>query len=231
MTMKPEERRLLAEYADLFKIPAASYKEQPEEAYAILATFYGYPTVLENERKKFLDGLLREAAAAFGRNSLFLKFFVNAVGMQIHQINWHGRRESNEDLIRQFKWLLVGVTVLFAIGISPAWGTGRRGVEEAIRQNSVRAGIARARQRFLQGAGSGIVEAIVQKGATRFPVGAALVALGIIAYYGMERRMNAIREIMSERFEDNLATEEELNKISNASFMKILEESLGEYWK
>ncbi|WP_372575188.1 hypothetical protein [Ruegeria jejuensis] len=99
------------------------------------------------------------------------------------------------------------------------------------RKNSVRAGLARAKQRLLQGAGSGIIEAIVQKGATRIPVGAALVALGVIAFYGMERRMNIIRETITERFESDLATEQELDEISNASFADILKESVGEYWK
>lgn len=88
----------------------------------------------------------------------------------------------------------------------------------------------RAKQRLLQGAGSGIIEALTTKVATRIPVGAALVALGVIGYYAMERKMNQIREKMTERFEAGLATEAELDQISNANFTDIVTESVGAYW-
>ena len=142
---------------------------------------------------------------------------------------WIGRLDSNEELIRTFKWLLVGATILSLLGISPVMGSARRGVEESIRQNSVRAGVQRAKQRLLQGAGSGIIEALTTKVATRIPVGAALVALGVIGYYAMERKMNQIREKMTERFEAGLATEAELDQISNANFTDIVTESVGAY--
>ena len=42
--------------------------------------------------------------------------------------------------------------------------------------------------------------------------------------------MNQIREKMTERFEAGLATEVELDQISNANFTDIVTESVGAYW-
>lgn len=230
MSLTSQERRLLVEYGDLFRIRSGNYAGQEEEAFYIFALLYALPSVEGAERRRYRDGVLRETDKLFGQNSRFFTGVSLVIADDIVQPAWIGRLESNEELIRAFKWLLVGATILSLLGISPVMGSARRGVEESIRQNSVRAGIQRAKQRLLQGAGSGIIEALTTKVATRIPVGAALVALGVIGYYAMERKMNKIREKMTERFEAGLATEAELDQISNANFTDIITESVGAYW-
>lgn len=230
MSLTSQEKRLLVEYGDLFRINAGHYAGQEEQAFYIFALLYALPSVEGAERRRFRDGVLRETDKLFGQNSRFFAGVLLAISDDIAQPAWICRLESNKELIKTFKWLLVGATILSLLGISPAMGSARRGVEESIRQNSVRAGIQRAKQRLLQGAGSGIIEALTTKVATRIPVGAALVALGVIGYYAMERKMNHIREKMTERFEAGLATEAELDQISNANFTDIVTESVGAYW-
>lgn len=231
MSLTAQEQRLLIEYAEVFSIRPGDYSNNEEEAYHILATLYGFPSIERDyEKRRFQAGLVTEVIDVFGDNSRFFQRVIEFFAMYNVQPAWFSGRESNDELIREFKRLLVGATVLMALGISPVGGSARRGVEESIRQGSVRAGVLRARQRLLQGAGSGIIEALTQRVATRFPVGAAIVALGVIAYFAMERRMNEIREIMTERFEADLATEEELDQISNASFVDVVMETVDAYW-
>lgn len=43
--------------------------------------------------------------------------------------------------------------------------------------------------------------------------------------------MNNIRETLTERFEAGLATEEELDEISNANFSDVMQEAFGGYWE
>lgn len=231
MSLTSQEQRLLIEYGDLFRIRPGSYSGQEDQAFYILALLYALPSVEGRDRKKYRDGILGEAANLFGQESRFFSAVSSIIADDLVQPGWLGRLDSNVELIRTFKWLLVGVTILYALGISPAWGSGRRGVEEAIRQNSVRVGLEKAKQRLFLGAGSGIAEALVSKVGTRIPVGAALVMLGIVGYYAMERKMNQIREKMTDRFEAGLATEEDLDEISNSNFSIIIQEAVGEYWK
>ena len=230
MSLTSQERRQLVEYGDLFRIRPGDYAGQEEEAFYIFALLYSLPSVEGADRRRYRDGVLRETDKLFGQSSRFFTGVTLVIADDIVQPAWIGRLDSNEELIRTFKWLLVGATILSLLGISPVMGSARRGVEESIRQNSVRAGVQRAKQRLLQGAGSGIIEALTTKVATRIPVGAALVALGVIGYYAMERKMNQIREKMTERFEAGLATEAELDQISNANFTDIVTESVGAYW-
>lgn len=71
---------------------------------------------------------------------------------------------------------------------------------------------------------------MTERMATRFPIGIALVAAATIAFFAMEVRIEKIRGIMNERFEADLATKEELEKISNANIMDLIKEKLDEYW-
>lgn len=231
MSLSKQEKRLLVEYGALFNINPGTYAEKEEQAFYILALLYALPSVEGGQRKSYRDDILKETIRLFEVSSQFFLGVHRVIADNIVQPAWMDRLDTNEELIRTFKWLLVGATVLSMLGISPVAGSARRGVEESIRQSSVRAGIERAKQRLMQGAGSGIVEALTAKVATRIPVGAVLVALGVVAYYAMERKMNQIRVKMTERFESGLATEAELDKISNANFVDIIKEAVGAYWK
>lgn len=147
------------------------------------------------------------------------------------QPKWFSRRKTNAELIKQFKYLLVGTTALSIVGISPIGGNIRKGVEDTIKVGgSIQKGIEAAKKRLLMGAGSGIVEAFTTRFATRFPVGLAFVAALSIAYMGMLEKMEGIRMEMMERFGAGLATRAELDQIQNASFFEIVEQGLEGYW-
>lgn len=232
MALTTQEQRLLIEYGQIFNISPPQYEGQEEEAYYILVMLYGLFAIDDKyDRQKYRDAILNETKNKFGQTGPFFGRVIRTISFHISQKNWFSPRESNTDLIQTFKYLLIGITALSLLGVSPTLGSIRRGAEESIRKGTVRAGIDRARQRLLQGAGSGVVEALVSKIGTRFPIGAALVAIGIIAFYAMEAKMNNIRETLTERFEAGLATEEELDEISNANFSDVMQEAFGGYWE
>ena len=231
MSLSRSEEKLLLDYADIFRISPAAFSENRGAAYAILTALYGYLSLdADAERKQLRDAVLVESNAQFG-NGLFFGQVQGAVALLMIQPAWFSRRKTNAELIKQFKYLLVGATALSVIGISPIGGSARKGVEDTIKVGgSVSKGIEAAKKRLLMGAGSGIVEAITTRFATRFPVGLAFVAALTIAYMGMLEKMEDIRTEMMERFDVGLATRDELNQIQNASFFAIIEQGLQEYW-
>ena len=64
----------------------------------------------------------------------------------------------------------------------------------------------------------------------RFPIAAAAVALMAIAYIAMIYKMESIRSELLSRYEVGLATEDELEAISNDGLMDVLNERLEGYW-
>lgn len=231
MSLTAQEQRLLVEYSAIFRVNASDYGEQDEEAYVILAHLYGLFAIEGTyDRQRYRNAVLQETAAKFGQTTRFFGKIQTVAADDAAGLRYYPQRKSNEDLIQEFKYLLIGLTALTLLGVGPALGSARRGVEESIRTNSVRAGLARARTRLLQGAGSGIIEAITQKVVTRFPIGAVLVAAAVLAFYAMEVRMSRIRETMTERYEADLATEDELEEIRNSNFHDIMQEILDAYW-
>lgn len=232
MTLTNQEAYLLTEYADIFNVNASEYADMDEEAYVILAHLYGLFAIEGTyERMRYRNAVLAETGNVFGTDTRFFYRIQVVAADNAAGLNWYPQRSSNEDLIKEFKNLTIGLYVLMTLGISPVGGTIRRGVEERIRPGKTTAeAIARARRRLIQGAGSGMIEAMTERLATRFPIGIALVAAATIAFFAMEIRIEKIREIMNERFEADLATEDELEEISNANIMDLIKEKLDEYW-
>lgn len=231
MSLSRAQNKLLLDYADIFSVSHSSFSDNKGAAYVILTALYGYLSLdSDSERKQLRDAVLAESYAQFG-SGMFLGQIQGAVALLMVQPRWFNRRKTNAELISQFKYLLVGATALSLIGISPVGGSARKGVEDTIKVGgSVRKGIEAAKKRLLMGAGSGIVEAITTRIATRFPVGLAFVAALTVAYMGMLSKMEDIRTEMMERFDAGLATRADLDQIQNASFLAIIEQGLQEYW-
>lgn len=230
MTLSPAEDKLLYDYADVFNINPSTFISNKDGAYVILAMLYGYLSLDKDERRRYRDGVLVETDNQFGQDSAFFGQIQGAIALLIAQPAWFNTLATNSDLIRQFKNLLIGVTVLSLIGISPVGGPIRKGVEDTVKRGTLRAGLEAAKKRLLLGAGSGVIEAIVTRIGIRFPIGAAAVALMAIAYIAMIYKMEKIRSEMLSRYEVGLATEEELDAIGNDGFMDVINERLEGYW-
>lgn len=231
------ERKLLSDYCRIFDINEDYISENRKHAFGILSAMYAYPNIRDShERKRNRDGVLAETARVWGQDSRFFGAVSRVVALSLHDAEYFVQRtKSNEELITEFRYLLVAVIALEIIGIG---GIGRAisgsfsaGAAKTIKDNSVRAGLEAAKQRLMLGGGSAVVEAAaIRWGAALGLWSAAFVAILIVAHTVMVRNMEEIRAEITERHGDDKATDDDLESVQNRSFSEIVQEQLAQYW-
>lgn len=231
------ENRLLSEYSKVFGIEEAVFSRNRKHAFGILTAMYSYPNLDSSfERQRCRDGVLQEAARVWGQQDQFFGAIQRVVSLSLHSAQYFvQRRKSNQELISEFRYLLVAVVALEIIGIGGLSGAikggASAGAAKAIKDNSVRAGIEAAKQRLLLGGGSAVVEAAALRwGAALGLWSAAFVAVLVAAHYIMVRNLEKIRAEITERHANGKATDDELESVQNQTFSEIVRKGLEPYW-
>ncbi|MBD8688226.1 MULTISPECIES: hypothetical protein [unclassified Rhizobium] len=237
MSLSAEENKVLVRYCGIFAVDQTHIADNRKHAFGILGAMYAYPSVRsQSDRHKLRDATLQETARVWGQDSLFFADVIRIVSLSMHQAEYYVRRhKSNDELIEEFGYQLIAVIVLEVIGVGGLGGAVRgsfnAGAAKAISENSLRAGLEAAKRRMLLGAGSAVLEAAaIRWGAALGIWAAAFVAALLIAHEVMVSNLEEIRSEITERHGKGEASDEELEKVQNTSFLDIINRGLEPYW-